>query len=375
MKKQILLTLLISTIFSCISKGQIPNVIIENDSKTKTIQYKINRNEITFRIILNLLERELKYKPRPNPVRSNLKNYFSNNNDHSVFKLARRITYDDQISGYLLHKQEFPEYGDKYDFSPTLKQMEIFGLVGIEPTLDSLYKELYSFYKEAKVEKFIEDNLIYYNGAINEIRKIAKQYNIINQLEEYTNQSNAGYVISPEPLFLTGSTRGIGPSVNTDHGVYAFQFVSPSKNIDLSNSTLDRMTEFGYNDKEYIRQLCTHEFAHTFINPSFFNQEIVEFINSSDSLFTNEIKKKLRGSGVGNFFAYMIEHVVRLLEIRIAEIYVSAEEAESIRHKNKNFIYLAAMEKNLIENFEENREKYPKYSDFIFELLKVIEYQ
>ena len=175
-----------------------------------------------------------------------------------------------------------------------------------------------------------------------------------------------------EPLFKTGGWRGIGLLVRTDSVSYAYQFISPSPKFDLSEQNDRSSPIFGYNDDEYIKNMCVHEFAHAFVNPTFYQQEVKGFINEYDSLFTDEIKETLEGSGIGSFYVYVLEHVVILLQIRLAEHYLEGEEAQRLRDMNRRFIYLPAMEKKITEDFESNRTLYPMFADFIPILFKVI---
>ncbi|MEJ4090026.1 DUF4932 domain-containing protein [Galbibacter orientalis] len=350
--------------------------IIEKVAPTtelKSIEYEINRNIITFRIAHNLIKENRKWVTRPNPVRDDLLSSFEQFENHEVLDLIKQCGGDDAISLYLLHKKEFPEFGDKYTISKKNKEYELNDSTqtGLDPKWNLLYQSLHDFYIIANVDAFIEKHLYYYEGAIQEISKIAKDIDLVGKMEEYTNQINDRYVISPEPLFITGDSRGIGPSVNADEISMAYQFISPSDNIDLTNFSTDSIKQFGYDDKDFITNLCVHEFGHSFVNSSFYNQEISDYIQNHESLLTEEIKETMQREGIGSLTGYLVEHVVRLLEIRIASIYFGNENAKKIRDENKGFIYLEKMENELIEQFENNRDKYPTYADFIPELIKI----
>lgn len=375
MKNIILFSFLLTILIGCRNNKSESIEKVETNTEPKSIEYEINRNLITFRIAHNLIKENRQWSSRPNPVRDDLFEYFSDYQNHEVLNLIKNTGGDDVISLYLLHKQEFPKFGDKYKISQTNKKYELNDStqLGLDPKWNLLYTSLYDFYRKANVENFIKEHLYYYEGAISEISGIAKEFDLIGKMEEYTNQFNDRYVISPEPLFITGGWRGIGPNVQTEKISIAYQFISPSDKIDLSNFSSESLQQFGYNDKDFIRNLCVHEFGHSFVNSSFYQDKISIYIENKESLLTNEIKENIRKNGIGNFTVYLIEHVVRLLEIRIVEIYFSKEEAQKIRDENKNFIYLSKMEKKLIDDFEKNRDKYATYSDFIPELVRTIE--
>ncbi len=345
------------------------------DKKDKKIEYLINRNEITFRIAYNLVDRELRWPPRPNAVRDTLDSYFSNyKNDKVVLTLSKAdIGYDDVLSQYLLYQKEFPDYGNKYDDSKIIEAMELDGYKGIDTLYSMIYEELYDFYQNANIEEFISDMDFYYSGAIKEINTIASQYDVIQQMEDYCRMENYRYVVSPEPLFLTGGHRGIGPSVMTESGKICYQFISPSGEIDLSKVDYNEPSPaFGYADMSYIRTILVHEFGHSFVELDLGIDANSKFINSKNALFTSEVQQTLENTGIGDFHTYIIEHLVRLLEIRIADKFISEVEANTLREINTDFIWLPQMEELIIKKYESKPKDYKNFAEFIPELLTVV---
>ena len=164
------------------------------DTETKKIEYVVNRNEVTFRIAYNLVDRELRFPPRPNPIRDTLEAYFSDYKNHKIVLTLSDadIGYDDVLTQYLLHKKEFPDFGQKYDDSKTIKEMELDGYMGIDTLYSRIYDELHDFYQTANVEKFISDMEFYYTGAMKEIMEIADQYDVVQQMEDYCKMENYG---------------------------------------------------------------------------------------------------------------------------------------------------------------------------------------
>ncbi len=345
------------------------------DKKEKKIEYLINRNEVTFRIAYNLVDWELRFPPRTNIVRDTLDSYFSNyKKDKIVMTLSEAdIGYDDVLTQYLLHQKEFPDYGSKYDDTKTIEEMELDGYKRIDTLYSLIYKELYDFYRNANVENFIAEMDFYYSGAIQEIKTIASQYDVIQQMEDYCRMDNYKYIVSPEPLFLTGGSRGIGPSVTTESGKICYQFISPSENIDLSKINYSEPSPaYGYADKSYIRSILVHEFGHSFVDLDMGLEATSKFINTKNSLFTEDVKQTLENTGIGDFHTFMIEHIVRLLEIRIADIFISEVEANKLREINSHFIWLPQMEELTIKEYESRPEEFKNFSEFIPELLSVV---
>jgi hypothetical protein len=345
------------------------------DKPEKKIEVLVNRNEVAFRIAHHLAETNKDYA-RPNPVRDTLDYYFKDYLNYPVIETLRKedIGYDDVVSQYLLHQKEFPDFGNLYNDSITINEMELDGYVGIDTLYARIYSELYDFFKEANVEKFLEEIDYWYSGAVDEIKYAASQYDVIQQMEEYCRLENYRYVVSPEPLFITGGWRGIGPTIYTENGKICYQLISPSPNIDLQDVDYNAASpEYGYADNSYIRTILVHEFGHSFVKLDLGIASNQAFLDEKSHLFTEAVQEPLSHTGVGDFHTYIVEHIVRLLEIRIADIYIGAKEAQELRDANTAFIWLPQMEKLIISEYESKPNSYENLDAFIPELLSVVE--
>lgn len=79
--------------------------------------------------------------------------------------------------------------------------------------------------------------------------------------------------------------------------------------------------------------------------------------------------------GYTNWTTCVIEHIVRLGEIRIAHALNNSVRADQIRNeyvKKRQFIYIPFLEKS-IQTYEKNRDKYKSFEDYFPELLKVFQ--
>ena len=83
----------------------------------------------------------------------------------------------------------------------------------------------------------------------------------------------------------------------------------------------------------------------------------------------------MESKGIQSWNVYVIESLVRLGEIRVADIQNDKERANYLRNYHTNqehFIFLPQLEEKIIE-FENSRDKYPMWKDFLPELLNVFE--
>lgn len=371
--KTTLSVLLIFFIAAC-GRNEKPPLDLPKDSEKK-IEVLVNRNEVVFRIAHHLSETDKDFA-RPNPVRDTLEYFFNDYLNHQVINTLQNeeIGYDDVMSQWLLHQKEFPDFGNLHNDSITIQEMELDGYGGIDTLYNRIYSELYDFYKEANVEKFLNEMDYWYSGAIDEIKHAASQYDVVQQMEEYCRKENYRYVVSPEPLFITGGSRGIGPTIYTENGKICFQFISPSPNIDLQGVNYNPVTMgYGYADNSYIRTILVHEFGHSFINLDLSIESNKAFLDEKGHLFTGAVQDPLKHTGIGDFHTYIVEHIVRLLEIRIADLYIGAKEAQELRDSNKAFIWLPQMEELIISEYEAKPDTYKNLDTFIPEFLSVVE--
>ena len=83
----------------------------------------------------------------------------------------------------------------------------------------------------------------------------------------------------------------------------------------------------------------------------------------------------MESKGVQSWEVYIIESIVRLGEIRVAELQNDKQRANDLRKYHidvEHFIYLPLLEEK-IKMYEADRKKYPKLGDFLPELLTVFE--
>ena len=143
--------------------------------------------------------------------------------------------------------------------------------------------------------------------------------------------------------------------------------------IDLSLVDYSKTSpEFGYADESYIRTILVHEFGHSFVGIDMGIEANKKFITDKNYLFSENIQHTLENTGIGDFHTYMVEHIVRLLEIRIADKFIGGSEAQRLRDENTAFIWLPQMEQLTIKEYESNSETFTSFSDFIPELLTVV---
>lgn len=282
-----------------------------------------------------------------------------------------KVTGNQQDLTYhaLLRHNTFPDTGYKYSFE---------GL-NIDTTkmkaLKTFIENLRAFYIERNLQNFFKDNSSFLNGAINEVKKnIPPSYT--NKMEKFYGAKMIAYKYYLNPFdvvpYDTVFWHGNGPVIKTKNGFVANMISSAYLPLPKKPSLSD-YTAFGFNHPATINTIVTHEFGHSFVNPVLEKYE--SKINESSNLMSDALINKMGQEGYGNWLTCVIEHVVRLGEIRIATANGDLKRADSLRHLYINaysFVLIPDFEKKITE-YESNRNKYLSFKDFVPQLLSVLD--
>ncbi|MAZ26219.1 MAG: hypothetical protein CL868_03960 [Cytophagaceae bacterium] len=234
--------------------------------------------------------------------------------------------------------------------------------------------KLYQFYTQKNVGHFIKENLGFYTGAINEI-KAAVPADFTQAMEHYYGEKRHRYVALVSPMEIwpieENVGRGISATVEKENGKTVYEVMSPFVQVPINAS--HSYNSYGFDYEGTARFLTIHEFSHSFVNPAL--EGYRARIESSSNLFTDTLKEKMASKGITNWNIYVIESFVRLGEIRIAAIQKDKEREKQLRKyhtETEYFIFLPQLEKSILE-FENNRQKYPEWQEYIPKLLEVFE--
>lgn len=165
--------------------------------------------------------------------------------------------------------------------------------------------------------------------------------------------------------------RAFGPMLVSPKGKVSAMVFSSSVQVPLLDS-LSKYKKFGFDNAEVTRFLTVHEIGHSFVNP-YVIQMHNEVIKDT-ALFTPLLAKKLEKSYIENWEVCVIEHLVRLGEIRIAKAIGDKVEEARIRKLHTSefgFVLLPLLEKKITE-YESNRSKYPDFKSFLPEIFKTL---
>jgi hypothetical protein len=162
--------------------------------------------------------------------------------------------------------------------------------------------------------------------------------------------------------------RGFGPGIVSDKGTIPSMVISSSRMLPLLNS-LDSYRQFGFDNPAVTSFLSGHEIGHSFVNHLL--DSYAAAIQKDTALYTPALKAILEPHYINNWYVCVIEHLVRLGEIRVAVSMNDGKEADRLRklHIGEYKCVLLPLLEKKIETYEHNRERYPDFKSYLPELI------
>ncbi|MBO9730876.1 MAG: DUF4932 domain-containing protein [Chitinophaga sp.] len=284
--------------------------------------------------------------------------------------LRKRKTFNDYIMEVLVYTQPFPDTGFRYPLSGMKQHPENDTLLSI---LKPFLRDMQQFYVTAHVDEFLQRHRRFYEGAVKEVAKDIPP-GIDQYMEQYYGETVPSFTVLVNPTMpiapVEGDFRGIGPSVMTSKGKLAFMIMSTSVMLPVQ-PRLEDYQHFGFDNPEHTRFLTVHEFGHSFVNPHV--TPYLDTIAQYSYLFTDSLQKVMHLQDIYSWEGCVIEHLVRLGEIRVAEYMKDTQKAKDLRQLHigtYRFIFMPALEEK-IKVYERNRRRYPSFKAFLPELLSV----
>lgn len=277
-----------------------------------------------------------------------------------------------QILQFLLSKRPFPATQERYPFtdSSIFNPSQFPLAISI---VEELTDSLRSFYRFARVGEFLQRYQSFYEGALREARKDIN-VNIFPYMEKYYGEEFYKYAIYIMPLmpitYGDDNYRAFGPTIHLPQGRVSTMVFSSSRMLPLKSS-LKEYKKYGFDNPEVTHFLTVHEIGHSFVNPHV--MPLQKDMEQDTALFTPALRRIMEPNYIQNWQVCVIEHLVRLGEIRVALAMHNEPEATRLRNlhiKQFKFILLPMLEQK-IAYYERNRDKYPDFQSFLPEIFKV----
>lgn len=282
---------------------------------------------------------------------------------------------NDVMMAPILYHKEFPNKGYLSDYHFKSTNLNKKRQSEVNEIIRNYIEHLNSFYQTKDISSFFKKHQRFYEGAINEVSEYVKE-DLTTIMENFYGQKKHKYFVLVSPMMMwpieDNEGRGIGANVKLSEGEIVYEIMSPYVRVNAVNIS-EKYEHFGFDYKPRAQSLTVHEFGHSFVN-----SEVEKYnfrIDKSDSLFTDKLKKAMSSKGVGSWQVYIIESLVRLGEIKVAELQNDKHRAEVLRKyhvSQEHFIFLPLLE-NKIKEYEKDRKSYPTFYRFIPNLLEVFE--
>jgi hypothetical protein len=162
--------------------------------------------------------------------------------------------------------------------------------------------------------------------------------------------------------------RGFGPRIISPEGVIPAMIMSSDQML-LPKSDLSSYTQYGFDNPGVTHFLTKHEIGHSFVNPII--EKYAAQLKKDSASFTPALKQILAPHYINDWYVCVIEHLVRLGEIRTAISMKNFKEADRLRqlHIRGEKCILIPMLEIKIRQYELDRKHYPTFESYLPELI------
>ncbi|PAC31974.1 DUF4932 domain-containing protein [Flectobacillus sp. BAB-3569] len=229
-------------------------------------------------------------------------------------------------SNFLLQLDNFPNASVSED-NPFLSHY------ASKAEAEKLVNAFNAFALEINFQDFLKRYSPYYQKMIQEVEQNIPQESFIVEMEHLYRKNVQNYRLYPSLTIPFGQGFAAG-NTNTIGNIFA-SFNKPKEVNQVSNLQL------GYDNSTSLRDICVHEFGHSFVNPAI-DKVDESLLKDKEALF-EPIKDNMSQQGYSQWKICLYEHFNRANEVIIARLIGDNKKAEKILQenvKNKSFIYL-----------------------------------
>ena len=293
--------------------------------------------------------------------RNRVDEYFSPFKSHEAVKLFDKLSnnsfsYDAPPATMLYMTKDF-QLRENIDISD-----DLIIRIGKKDNIEKLYDLLKNFSEETKFNDFYNANREYYNSLIeNTSNTISDENKIIEELEEFYGIKQESY-----NLVLVSLYGGVGYGIKLESDKNKYDVYS----IIGSNSLYSKELPY-FGSESSFNYLQRHEFSHSFVNPL-----TEKYWNEAEkySILYNPLEEIMRKQAYTTWESCLNEHIIRTITTRFS--YLENRNwgyTELEMHKSNRFLYIDKLLEKL-EEYDNNRDKYPTFESFYPELLKGLDY-
>ncbi len=287
-----------------------------------------------------------------------LRDFFAPYKTHDAVKVAQELTdlgytYDAPVA-FICHLGPLPELELKYEYSPYIigrardrDRLERFRLALKDLARESNFLEFYGSWQPRFNEWLAAADL---DGDL-----------VVSWLEGFFGKEASEFYLFLAPAMFPAG--GYGANITTSAGeMISFQIIRESgRSTDSPEFPSGRSLE----------HLSLHEWGHSFVNPALeAHPSVVAGLNP---LF-KPVAKAMRAQAYGNVHTFMNEQVLRAVTTIAAEELHGREAYESyLAYEKERSFYLTEDVIDILRDYQNNRDVYPTFDDFVPVLLTRME--
>ncbi|NBB27638.1 DUF4932 domain-containing protein [Cellulophaga sp. BC115SP] len=234
---------------------------------------------------------------------------------------------------FYLHNSNFLLQLDNFPNATLTEDNPFLSHYSSKAEAEKLVNAFNAFAIEINFQDFLKRYSPYYQKMIQEVEHNIPQESFIVEMEHIYGKSVQNYRLYPSLTIPFGQGFAAG-NVNTIGNIFA-SFNKPKEVNQISNLQL------GYGNPVSLRDICVHEFGHSFVNPAI-DKVDESLIQDKESLF-EPIRGKMSEQGYSQWKICLYEHFNRANEVIIARLLGDNTKADMIYQdnlKNKSYIYL-----------------------------------
>jgi hypothetical protein len=198
-------------------------------------------------------------------------------------------------------------------------------------------------YKEVNFDVYLKQNSNKYDNALQQVKSRLPSGKFIPAMESFYKQYFHSYTLVPSLTIPAG--MGFGARYGLENKIRIFNVFGAFGKQSFQDET---RLDMGFADEKQIRELSTHEFGHSFVNPVV-DQMPEALVIQTQKLF-EPVSNDMTRQGYGQWKICLYEHFVRAGEVMIARKLGNTKDAEYLKKhyiEDRKFIYLPAILKEL----------------------------
>jgi hypothetical protein len=263
------------------------------------------------------------------------------NNEHLKTAIQMALKYDlwlDYMIALLIQLHDFPNAtlpkeipaGDYLRFSLTRDPADA------RKNVTQFIEALNRFYTEVKFDIYLNQYNKQYENALQQVKSRLPSKEFIPAMEKFYGNQFDTYTLVPS--LTIPASMGFGATYTRQGKTRIFNVFGA---FDEQQFQDDSKLDMGFGNEKQIRELSTHEFGHSFVNPVLAQMD-EELLTRTEKLF-EPIKDDMTSQGYPEWKNCLNEHFVRAGEIIIARNMGHSKESIDLQKhyiKNRKFIYL-----------------------------------